>query len=148
MLKFRSMHVGPAPDGGLYHDRITRVGRILRRYKLDELPQLWNVLRGDMSLVGPRPELPGSILEAKPLRVRPGLTDHASIVYIDLDDRLAGTDPQALYEQEVVPTKANLRESYVSQQSTRGDLKIMVGTVVAIAMLGVRARRSGDGWRR
>src|SRR5690606_37544188 len=95
MFKFRSMHTDEGSPGVSYHDRITRVGRVLRRYKLDELPQLWNVLRGDMSLVGPRPELPGSLLEAKAgLPVRPGLTDYASIAFIDLDDRLADGDPE------------------------------------------------------
>ncbi|MFI4917404.1 MAG: sugar transferase [Phycisphaerales bacterium JB060] len=148
MLKFRSMREETSPSGGAYHDRITRVGRLLRRYKLDELPQLVNVLRGDMSLVGPRPEPVGSTLEAKPLPVRPGLTDYASIVYIDLDERLAGLDPQGTYDSEVVPTKIRLREAYVRDQSTRGDLKIMAGTCVALVGLGRRPSRKAAAWNR
>lgn len=145
MLKFRSMRVEESARG-VYHDRITRIGRTLRRHKLDELPQLVNVLFGDMSLVGPRPELPGSALEAQPTGMRPGLTDYASIAFFDLDDVLAGPDPEAVYRSTVVPHKARLRAAYVHSQSTRGDLKIMAGTAVALVGRGRHRRRGAAAW--
>lgn len=147
MLKFRSMRVEESKRG-VYHDRITRVGRTLRQHKLDELPQLVNVLLGHMSLVGPRPELPGSTLEAQASGFRPGLTDYASIVYFNLDDVLLGPDPEAVYQARVAPHKARLRAAYVHSQSTRGDIKIMVGTAAALVGRGRHRKRGAAAWSR
>jgi lipopolysaccharide/colanic/teichoic acid biosynthesis glycosyltransferase len=111
--------------------RITRVGRLLRRAKLDELPQLWNVLTGDMSLVGPRPQVePDAALytraERRLFELRPGVTDLASIVFADEGEILAGSaDPDLTYNQIIRPWKSRLGLLYVERQSLVGDLKIL-----------------------
>ena len=136
ILKFRSMRMrrgGPeitsSGDG-----RVTRTGRFLRRYKLDELPQLWNVVRGDMSLIGPRPELPRYV---DPLpawravhRVRPGITDLATLVYRDEERVLAGfPDPERGYRETVLPAKLALNLEYLQRRSPSRDLKLLALTV-------------------
>jgi len=114
--------------------RITRVGRFLRRYKLDELPQLLNVLKGDMSIVGPRPELSQYTQlymgdELLILHVRPGITDHASLEFIRLGEILGNDAPDAVYEEKVRPLKNALRVKYVREQSFWGDIAIIVRTL-------------------
>lgn len=115
-------------------DRTTRVGRLLRGVKLDELPQLWNVIKGDMSLVGPRPEVADWVDSRsgtwkKVLSVRPGLTDYASIHYIDEEDLLrASPDPEEQYRHVVLPAKLQMAEKYVGEMSLWVDLAIMLST--------------------
>ena len=118
--------------------RITRVGRWLRRTKLDELPQLWNVLRGDMSLVGPRPEVPRYVDAYRPewenlFSVRPGLTDPASLVFRDEERLLASAHDQELaYREVIMPIKLQLALEGVERSSFRHDLGILARTVSAV----------------
>ena len=119
--------------------RVTRVGGALRKYKLDELPQLIDVLLGDMSLVGPRPEVPRYVAcypeETKDivLSVRPGITDWASIEYKD-ENRILGLaeDPHRAYVEQVLPVKLGYYINYVRRRTFLGDLKIILATLVAI----------------
>ena len=119
--------------------RITRAGRFLRRYKLDELPQLMNVVKGEMSLVGPRPEVPRYVklypdrVREKVLSVPPGMTDYASIEYMDENSLLADADdPETVYIERVMPAKLRNYERYVTERSIGGDLKIILATLKAI----------------
>ncbi len=140
ILKFRSMRTA-GPEEGSHHSgdddpRITRIGRIMRRFKLDELPQLVNVAIGHMSLVGPRPETLDYIKlyeedEMRILSVRPGITDYASIEFADLGSTLAGGDPDKLYFEKVWKPKMALRLKYVDERSFIGDLKIILLTLKA-----------------
>ena len=115
-----------------------RSGRVLRRFKIDELPQLLNVLAGDMSLVGPRPEVPEFVERyretyARVLRVRPGITDPASLKYRDEAALLAGApDPAEAYAEIILPDKLRLAEEYVRASSLRLDLSIILRTLGAI----------------
>ncbi len=139
LLKFRSMRTGSEAKGQLTiggHDpRITGVGYFLRKTKLDELPQLWNVLVGDMSVVGPRPEVPRYVAmynaeQRAVLSVRPGITGMASIDYIDENEMLARSpDPESAYVQEVMPAKLELDLRYVRERSFVLDLRIILATV-------------------
>lgn len=123
MYKFRSMRNGSDKKGlltvGNSDSRITPIGRFLRKYKLDELPQLWNVLKGDMSLVGPRPEVEKytrlySPAQRRVLQIRPGITDPASIHYRNENEVLAGSvHPEETYIQEIMPHKILLSMKYV-----------------------------------
>ena len=115
--------------------RITSVGKVLRRYKLDELPQLWNVMRADMSLVGPRPELPLYVsgytaAQRKVLSVRPGVTDPASLAY-RFEEQLLATakDPEAFYREAVLPDKLRMNLEYIQNISFFYDLKLIVSTL-------------------
>lgn len=142
LYKFRTMTVRTDSERGSFdagdRSRVTRIGRLLRATKLDELPQLWNVLRGDMSLVGPRPEVRRWV-EVYPERwavvhsVRPGITDPAAIAYRH-EERLlnAAVDPEALYRDEILPRKLDLYERYVTTQSCRGDLVVLWWTAGAL----------------
>ena len=136
IYKFRSMRVdaqarGPQITVG-EDARITRSGALIRKYKIDEFPQFINVLFGDMSLVGPRPEVPRYVGLYPPdvrdviLSVRPGITDLASIAYRDESDLLGrSTDPERTYVEEVLPAKLALCERYVRERSFFGDLAII-----------------------
>lgn len=140
MVKLRSMVVGADQKGGhstaKNDTRITRVGRVIRRFKLDELGQLWNVLRGDMSLVGPRPNLERDVqtytsLERGLLEVRPGITDFASVVFADEGDILNGAaDPDLLYTRVIRPWKSRLGLHYVAVQSFGIDVRLVLVTIV------------------
>lgn len=142
LLKFRSMRPGSEAKGQLTvggrDSRITRVGRLLRKTKLDELPQLWNVLVGDMSVVGPRPEVPRYVALYSPaqravLSVRPGITGMASLDYIDENELLAAAaDPEKAYVEEVMPAKLALDLRYVQEQSLALDLRIIGVTITKI----------------
>lgn len=117
-------------------ERITRLGSFLRRTKLDELPQLINVLRGDMSLVGPRPEVPKyvalypEIARERVLSVRPGITDPASIEFANESDLLAEADDvEACYVNEIMPKKLELYEQYVMHRSLWGDFVLVMKTL-------------------
>lgn len=150
LVKFRSMAVRQGSEDGSFDAgstaRVTPIGRLIRRTKLDELPQLWNVLVGDMSLVGPRPEVP-SWTEVhrerwnRVLSVRPGITDPASIEFRDEESILAASsDPEACYRDEVLPRKLDLAEAYVRDRSLGGDLAIIMRTMAAIVGLGTGTR--------
>jgi len=139
LLKFRTMRPGSEAGGQLTiggrDPRITGVGRWLRKTKLDELPQLWNVLVGDMSVVGPRPEVPKYVALYAPaqravLSVRPGITGLASIRYIDENELLArATEPERAYIEEVMPAKLALELQYVREHNMWQDLRILGDTV-------------------
>ena len=140
VLKFRTMRVetsGPAITVA-GDTRITRVGRFLRATKLDELPQFWNVLVGDMSLVGPRPEVPEYVEMFRDryqriLTVRPGITDIASIRFRDEEKLLAGAaEPLREYKQSVLPLKLDLADEYLSTRSLRLDCLILLKTFLAV----------------
>lgn len=144
IFKFRTMVADAERLGGpstAHHDpRLTRVGAVLRRYKLDELPQVLNILRGEMSFVGPRPQVEQythrySDEERAIFTVRPGLTDYASIRFINLDELLGDDNVDERYRREVEPVKNRLRVLYVQQQSLLVDLKILWLTVLALAGL-------------
>ena len=142
LYKFRSMVVD-APDTGISitvaeDPRITRVGRLLRKTKVDELPQLWNVLKGDMSLVGPRPEVEKYVEIHRDdyeeiLRVRPGITDIASLTYKDEEKVLKGkTDPEEFYIHVLLPEKIKMAKEYVRKASVLHDLKLILLTVLKL----------------
>ncbi len=143
ILKFRTMVTGAEMRGGQItfgaDPRITRVGRILRKTKIDELPQLWNVMRGQMSLVGPRPEVPRYVelyrdQYAYVLSVRPGLTDLASVKYRDEAEQLAGcADPAREYAERILPDKIALARVYIDTATLTGDLGIVLKTFLRIA---------------
>ena len=141
--KFRTM-VMDAERHGLQitvgaDPRVTRVGLLLRKYKLDELAQLMDVFVGDMSLVGPRPEVPGYVacypadVAQIVLSVRPGITDRASIEYKDESEILAkSNDPHRAYVEEVLPVKINYYLKYVKERTFFGDVSIIFATLFAI----------------
>jgi lipopolysaccharide/colanic/teichoic acid biosynthesis glycosyltransferase len=146
MYKFRTMVVNAerlgGPSTGKNDPRITRLGRYLRKYKLDELPQLLNILRGQMSFVGPRPEVPQYTSlytgeEKLILTVRPGITDYSSLKYINLAEVLGSEQVDAFYEEKVRPEKNKLRIKYVKEHSFWVDLKI-----IALTLYGILGRRS------
>jgi lipopolysaccharide/colanic/teichoic acid biosynthesis glycosyltransferase len=152
-FKFRTMVVNAEHLGGgstgKDDPRVTRLGRILRRHKLDELPQLFSVLLGDMSIVGPRPELPiytqlYSSDEQIILTVRPGITDYASLEFINLAEILGSVEPDTVYEEQVRPVKNALRVKYVQEQSLRGDLVIIGRTLFRLIHTPVAAPYSHE----
>lgn len=139
VLKVRTMTPDPAGSKvTLANDpRVTRVGRTVRRYRLDELPQLVNVIRGEMSLVGPRPEDPAYVDLADPLHRRvfsakPGITGLAQLAYHDEADLLAGPDADQRYRREILPAKLRLDAEYLDRRTTVLDLKILARTVRTI----------------
>jgi lipopolysaccharide/colanic/teichoic acid biosynthesis glycosyltransferase len=150
MLKFRTMVVDAERRGGTTtgaHDtRVTPLGRVLRKYKLDELPQLFNILAGQMSFVGPRPEVAEytnaySADERRILTVRPGITDWASLRFHELERVVGSDDPDGVFRREVLPVKIALRLKYVEEQSLAGDAVILVRT--AAVVLAKPFRRAG-----
>ena len=149
IFKFRTMVINAEQVGGgttaLRDPRITKVGGFLRRYKLDELPQVFNVLKGDMSLVGPRPELPQyteqyNDKEKKILSVKPGITDYSSIKFSSLDERVGAVNADRVYEEEIYPIKNQLRLQYVQEQSFLTDMKILFRTIAVIIKKAARNR--------
>lgn len=138
--KFRTMRVEPGAAITVGADpRITRSGALLRASKLDELPQLWDVLRGAMSLVGPRPELPRYVamypadLREIVLSVRPGITDPASLSFRDESELLAkAADPKREYVEVIMPMKLRLAGDYVRSASLVGDIRLIMATLRAI----------------
>lgn len=139
--KFRTMRAdGVGPQITVGNDpRITRSGRWLRASKFDELPQLWDVLRGAMSFVGPRPEVPRYValypseVRELVLSVRPGITDPASLQFRHESELLAAAaDPEREYVDVVMPAKLALARRYVEQASLWGDLRLIVSTVAAL----------------
>lgn len=142
--KFRSMRAAPAAGGRLVtvagDPRITRIGRRLRASKLDELPQLLNVLAGEMSLVGPRPEVGRYVAlytpaQARVLALRPGITDPASLAFIDEERRLAGTaDPERAYVEAIMPDKIALNLAYAARASLWTDAGVIARTVMRLVL--------------
>jgi lipopolysaccharide/colanic/teichoic acid biosynthesis glycosyltransferase len=142
MLKFRTMVANAERLGGSCtaddDPRITRVGRLLRKYKLDEIPQFLNVIAGEMSLVGPRPEVKKYVdmyrgEEKRILNIQPGITDWASIWNSDEGSVLKGAaDPEKAYEEILRPTKIRLQIRYVDEVSVFVDMKILFYTLVRL----------------
>jgi lipopolysaccharide/colanic/teichoic acid biosynthesis glycosyltransferase len=146
IYKFRTMRTGSDRHGlltiGAADCRVTCVGYFLRKFKLDELPQLYNVLVGDMSIVGPRPEVARYVdrydaRQLEVLQVRPGLTDFASLAFIHENDVLAASaEPEKTYIHEVMPRKLLLNRRYIQQQCFWLDVKIVMLTLCRIVGLG------------
>ena len=142
LYKFRTMRPDSDSKGlltvGARDSRITRVGYFLRKYKIDEFPQLLNILKGDMSIVGPRPEVRKYVdlytpEQMRVLSVRPGLTDYASIRYVNENEVLAASDdPERTYIEEVMPAKLALNLQYIDNQSLKEDFKLIFKTFTAI----------------
>jgi lipopolysaccharide/colanic/teichoic acid biosynthesis glycosyltransferase len=142
VYKFRSMRMGADKQGlitvGGRDSRITRVGYFIRKYKLDELPQLFNVLKGDMSLVGPRPEVRKYVelyteAQKKVLSVRPGITDYASIEYVDENAILGrAKDADKVYVEQILPDKIRYNMKYIEHRSVKEYFKIIYLTIWSI----------------
>ena len=140
MRKFRTMTVDAGTTSHHSGDddpRLTQTGRWIRKFKFDELPQLWNIAKGEMSFVGPRPESPDYTKLYNPeqktiLELRPGITDFASIEFADLGSILSGGDPDKLYFEKVWDRKMELRLKYVNERSFWVDLKLIFQTLLAI----------------
>lgn len=142
LFKFRSMRTDSDKQGlltvGGKDSRITKIGYYIRKYKIDELPQLLNVLLGDMSLVGPRPEVRKytdlyTPDQKKVLSVRPGITDYASIEYSNENEILGkAVDPEKVYIEEIMPAKLKLNLKYIAEQGIQTDMKIIFKTIFKI----------------
>lgn len=143
IFKFRTMFVDAEKRGtqitiGHRDPRVTGIGYFLRKYKLDELPQLINVLKGEMSFVGPRPEVPRYVrhyseVQKKVLSVRPGITDFASIYFKDESELLAkASDPESFYISDILPKKLALSLKYVERQSLYLDVMLILKTIFSI----------------
>lgn len=148
VYKFRSMNVageGRTSIASEEEDRITPLGKTLRRYKLDELPELWNVLKGDMSFVGPRPDVPGYADKLKGkdrdiLKLKPGITGPASLKYRQEEDLLNSvTNPQEYNDKVIYPDKVRLNLYYLEHYSFFKDIEMIVCTV-----LGKKMRYAGE----
>ena len=142
MYKFRSMTVGHGGSSVSVagESRITPLGAVLRRYKLDELPELWNVLIGDMSFVGPRPDVPGYAdsltgTDREVLRLRPGITGPASLKYRDEEELLARqADPQTYNDRVIFPDKVRINRYYLHNYSFLKDIQMILCTVLGRRM--------------
>ena len=142
LIKFRSMR--PNADNGSQitignrDPRITRIGYFIRRFKIDEFPQFINVIKGDMSIVGPRPEVPFYVekyteTQRQILVVKPGITDYASLAYFNENEILAkAADPQKAYLEQIMPAKIELNQRYLSDASLFKDFKIIWLTALKI----------------
>jgi len=141
IIKFRSMiknadKMGPGITSNS-DSRITWIGKILRRAKLDELPQLLNVLKGDMSLIGPRPELPIYVNYFKNdysliLNIRPGITDYAAIEFRNEESLIKSADKESFYINQILPIKISLYKKYLSEMGPLTDFKILFNTIKGI----------------
>ena len=136
---------GGTPTAAADDPRLTSIGRFLRRYKLDELPTLINVLKGDITVVGPRPDVPSEIDSLEPwlrevvLSVKPGLISPATLAFIDEDERLRGAaDPHKVYTEEIKPAKYRLNHWYVLHKSPWLDFKIIVATSFRLLRIPIR----------
>jgi lipopolysaccharide/colanic/teichoic acid biosynthesis glycosyltransferase len=152
LYKFRSMVVGAAEQGPRVtcsgDARVTRLGRMLRRTKLDELPQLFNTLVGDMSLVGPRPEDPEYVKLYSPeqrqvLRVKPGITSPATVLHRHEEDLLNGPDWEETYRRVVLPAKLEIELAYLRRRTLAADLRVLAQTAAALFATRDRLDRNG-----
>ena len=144
IYKFRTMvqdaeNIG-GPSTALNDFRLTKIGRFLRRYKLDELPQFINIIKGEMSLVGPRPQVVYYTDQYKGefkliLSVKPGLTDLASLYFLDMDNVLGNQNVDEKYASEIEPIKNSLRLRYVKEKNFLLDIRILIETVFSIVGL-------------
>ncbi len=142
ILKFRTMRPQQEGDSAITagegDHRVTTIGAVLRRYRIDEWPQLWNVAKGEMSLVGPRPEVPEFVDLSAPewqliLQVRPGITGPDALAFKDEGDILgAAADPKACYRQDILPQKMAIQARYAKERSFGGDLKVLFRTLGAL----------------
>lgn len=142
LYKFRSMRVNADKSGkltvGMKDPRITGIGIFIRKYKLDEFPQFINVLRGDMSIVGPRPEVREFVdlyseAQKKVLHVKPGITDYASIEYFNENELLAASDdPKKTYIEDIMPDKIKINQKYLANPTLSHDLKIIFKTILRV----------------
>ncbi len=142
LLKFRSMRVNADKSGkltvGMRDSRITKTGYFIRKFKLDEFPQFINVLKGEMSVVGPRPEVAEYVRlytekQREILKVKPGITDYASLEYFSENELLAKSEnPEMTYIEEVMPSKISLNEKYLKNPVLREDIKIIWLTFLKI----------------
>jgi len=139
LIKFRTMFVKSDRQGlltvGEKDNRITGMGKWLRKYKIDELPQLINILKGEMSFVGPRPEVRKYVElyddhQKQVLSVKPGLTDYASLEYVNENKILAGfSDPEKAYIEQIMPAKLELNLQYIKEHGLLADIKIIIKTL-------------------
>ena len=142
LYKFRSMRVDADQSGkltvGMKDPRITGVGIFIRKYKLDEFPQFINVLKGEMSIVGPRPEVREFVdlytdTQKKVLEVKPGITDYASIEYFNENELLAASDdPKKTYIEDIMPHKLKINQKYLANPTLSNDLKIIFKTILRL----------------
>ena len=157
IMKFRSMVVDADKTGGctaLNDSRVTRAGKVMRRLKLDELPQLFNIIKGDMSFVGPRPELLLYTTQYTPeqeciLWVRPGITDRSSIGYIAQDELVGEENPVENFEKYILPEKNRLRVEYAKSQCFTLDMQLFFETIGGVfgkarKMAGEKSGRKGS----
>ena len=151
IYKFRSMVVGADQTGGTTgknDSRVTRAGKIMRKLKLDELPQLFNILKGEMSFVGPRPELLMYTTRYTKeqeciLWVRPGITDRSSIVYISQDEIVGEEDPVGTFERLVLPRKNQMRVEYARNQSFPLDWQLFWETIGGVFRKAEKTAKEG-----
>jgi lipopolysaccharide/colanic/teichoic acid biosynthesis glycosyltransferase len=148
IFKFRSMREDAERTGGTTtgenDTRITSVGKFLRKYKLDELPQLFNVLRGEMSFVGPRPEVAEytemySVEEQEILSVRPGITDLSSLTFSDLQSHVGSENPDEAFRRYVLPQKNRLRLKYAREHTISMDFIILMKTVLLVVAKPIKS---------
>ncbi len=145
LFKFRSMRTVAGAEKGSFDagnsSRVTKIGHIIRKTKIDELPQFINVLKGDMSIVGPRPEVKKwtkvyTDRWHKVLSVKPGITDNASLLFRNEEEILASSaNPEATYQNDILPKKLDLYCDYIDNQTFIGDLSIIVRTALAVVKL-------------
>lgn len=142
LFKFRTMHILSEAKGqltvGMKDSRITTIGYFLRRYKLDEIPQLWNVFKGEMSFVGPRPEVRKYVdmyneTQLTVLSVKPGITDYASIIFIKENELLGNAnDPEKEYIENIMPEKLRINIKYINENNLFSDIGLIFRTVFSI----------------
>jgi len=153
VCKFRTMVPGAERFGAAItagqDSRVTHLGKFLRQSKLDELPQLWNVLRGEMALVGPRPEVPRYVEQFRSsyewlLRVRPGMTDPASLAFFREEEHLTGTELESRYASAILPRKLALSSGYLSRRTWASDFVLILRTLARVVLPGSAALSAED----
>jgi lipopolysaccharide/colanic/teichoic acid biosynthesis glycosyltransferase len=153
LYKFRTMVVGADTGPRITRKddpRVTMVGRFLRRTKLDELPQLFNTLKGDMTLVGPRPEDPRYVkdysqAQSQVLRVRPGITSLATLAFRHEERMLTGIDSEHVYREKILPEKLQIELDYLLRRSLATDLWVLARTAIALVRIGPTHSCGGRG---